>query len=267
MRGSRSSMAVVLLLALWRAAPAQQPPPEPPQSALDRTRTVLEKWVETQRLISQERRDWQLDRELLLDRIALIERERDSLRERTGAVDAQVATAEAGKAEAAAENERLVQATAGLRERIAVLEARTAELVTRLPDPLRERLRPLSEQLPKSDQAPQRPLGERFQTVLGLLHEIHKSNREIAVATEIRPLGDGTTLQVTTLYLGIGQGYYVDSKGQAAGVGVPTADGWAWTPANEIAPQVTAAVAMVRNEGIVPAFVRLPVRLRDKRVR
>ena len=37
------------------------------------------------------------------------------------------------------------------------------------------------------------------------------------------------------MYIGLGQGYYVTSGGEMAGVGRATPDGWQWTAANDMA--------------------------------
>ena len=68
----------------------------------------------------------------------------------------------------------------------------------------------------------------------------------------------GSTAEVKALYIGLGQAYYVTPTGDAAGVGQPTPDGWKWTPANDLAPEISRAIAILQNEE-VPAFVPLPV--------
>ena len=103
-------------------------------------------------------------------------------------------------------------------------------------------------------------LSERFQNVLGILNEVNKFNREIAVTSEVRTLADGTSAEVTALYVGIGQGYYVSADGKVAGVGSAAPEGWVWTPANDAAARVAKAIAILKNEQ--PAsFVPLPVRV------
>ena len=47
------------------------------------TRKALEKWVETRRLIAEEKRDWALGREMLQQRIELVQREIESDRKST----------------------------------------------------------------------------------------------------------------------------------------------------------------------------------------
>lgn len=64
--------------------------------------------------------------------------------------DAKKSTADADskKQELATENQRLVSAAAGLSSTIGELETRTRTLLQRLPDPLRERVKLLSQRIP-----------------------------------------------------------------------------------------------------------------------
>jgi hypothetical protein len=103
-------------------------------------------------------------------------------------------------------------------------------------------------------------VAERYQSVIGILNEVNKFNGEITVRSEMRALPDGTTAEVTAVYLGIGQGFYVTGGGKIAGVGLPTKEGWSWTPANEAALEIAKAVAILKDERVAE-FVRLPVRI------
>jgi predicted RNase H-like nuclease (RuvC/YqgF family) len=223
-------------------------------------RTALEQWVQTRRVISQERRDWTLGREMLDDRIALVEREIASLRERIGEAQDSIADADRKRAELIESNERLQQASSSLAETAAQLEDRTKQLLARLPDPIRERVKPLSQRLPADPEDTQLSLSQRFQNVVGILNEVNKFNREISVTSEVRSLADGTTAEVAALYVGLGQAYYATSDGRAAGVGAPSAEGWAWSPADASAAEITRAIAILKNEDVA-AFVRLPIRM------
>jgi hypothetical protein len=82
----------------------------------------------------------------------------------------------------------------------------------------------------------------------------------MTVASEVRSLPDGTSAVVTALYVGLGHAYYVGVEGRIAGVGTPSPDGWVWRPANDAAPAIAEAIAILSNEK--PAgFVRLPLRV------
>lgn len=225
---------------------------------VEETRSALEKWVETRRVISAEERDWALGREMLEDRIALVQREIDSLRGSIDEARANVTEADRKRADLQVENEQLKAVGDALTDVVAELEARTRALLPRLPEPLRERIKPLTQQLPDDPQATRLSLGNRFSGVVGILNEVDKFNREISVTSEVRALGDGTSAEVAALYLGIAQAYYVGAEGRAAGVGAPTATGWTWTRADEAAPQVAEAIAILQNEKAA-AFVALPI--------
>jgi hypothetical protein len=231
-----------------------------PVPRLAATRTALEKWVETQRLLSQEKRDWQLGQEMLRERIALLRREIEAMRGRITEAEQSVGEADRKRAEIGAARAELQQAADVLAAAVLPLEARTRELLGRLPAPLRERLQPLAQQLPGDAAGKALPLGRRFQNVVGLLNEIAKWNREITVATEVVTLADGTSVEVATLYAGIAQGWYVSADGKAAGVGAPTDQGWRWQPANGVAAAVARAIAILKNEQTA-AFVPLPIRI------
>jgi hypothetical protein len=228
---------------------------------IERTRAAIEKNFEARRTLSRERKEWALGRETLAARIDVVQAEIDGLRKKLDEARNNVATTDSKRSELALEKDRLQSATRALGAVLAGLETRTRELIARLPDPIRERVRPLSQSLPANPAATELSLGQRFQNVIGILNEVDKFNRDITVTTEVRTLSDGTSAEVVALYLGIAQGYYVGGNGLLAGVGTATPDGWVWTPANAAAPEIAAAIAILQDEQVA-SFVRLPLEIR-----
>jgi hypothetical protein len=224
---------------------------------IDTTRASLEKWVETRRIISKERQDWALGKEVLGDRIEIVADEIKSLRERIEESEGDIAEADRKRAELLLQNEQLKDASASLEEAILGLEQRTLALIPRLPQPLQERIKPLSQQLPKGEAL---SLSIRFQNVIGLLNAVNKFNTEITHTNEVHDLGWGTSAEVTAMYLGLGQSYYVNADGTSAAVGRPNSEGWEWSAATEQAADVQRAIMILKDEA-QPAFVRLPVRV------
>lgn len=222
------------------------------------TRAALEEWVETRRVISKERRDWELGREVLNDRIGVVSEEIDSLRGRISETEASISEADVKHAELVVENERLKEASSSLETSIVELEARTLALLKRLPAPLLERVKPLSQQIPSDPNDTKLSLSIRFQNVIGLLNAVNKFDLEISHYSEVHDLGGGESAEVTAMYLGLGQSYFANAAGTKAGVGRPTEDGWEWSLANEDAPEILKALKIRRDEE--PAsFVRLPI--------
>jgi len=251
-----ATIVVAGLAALGAASFAQ------PDDPLGSTRTALEKWVETRRIMSEERREWALGREILGDRIEAIRGEIAKLGTDEAKAREDITKLDLDRDELVAQNERLKEASAKLGEIIAALEARTLTLLVRLPEPLRDRVRLLSQEIPTEGETSKLSLSQRYQNVIGVLNEVNRFHKEITVTTERRGLGDGTTAEVTTIYVGIAQGFYVGRQGTVAGIGTGTAEGWTWRTANDIAPEVARLVAIVRNEDVA-AFVPMPVRVED----
>jgi len=229
--------------------------------AIDGARASVEKWVETRQLLSREKREWQVAKELLTDRAGLLRREAETLRTRIAEANDSIAEADRKRAALVAENEQRRATSDRLVALVRTFEDRTLKLIVRLPEVLKDRVRPLSQRIPEKPEESRLSLSERFQNVVGVLNEVNKFQREITVVSEVRTLPDGTTAEVSALYLGIGQGWYASNDGKVAGVGTAGPDGWSWQPANDAAPAVRAAIAILKNEQVA-AFIGLPVQVR-----
>jgi len=250
------------------AAPPAQPAPtiDPAAAAqaevrerIELTRDALEKWVETRRTIGVERRDWALGKDLLDSRIDVLDRELKTLADRTKEVEATLTEADRKRDALAQEAGTLKDASAQLATVASTIEARVKAIVKRLPAPLADKIKPLTQRLPEDGAASSLPLAVRFQNVIGIVNEINRFNRELTQASEIRKLADGTTLEVTTVYLGLAQGYYVGANGRVAGIGRGTPEGWTWTESNENAPAIAQMVAILKNEKPA-AYVSIPLK-------
>jgi chromosome segregation ATPase len=222
----------------------------------------MEKWVETRRVISREKQDWALGREMLNERVALVEREIASLREKIDQAKESISDADKKRVELVDENEKLKNAAGTLAGIVARLETRTAVLIKRLPDPIRDRIKPLSQSLPQDPNATKLSLAQRFQNVVGILNEVNKFNREITVTSEVRTLADGNAAEVAAVYVGLGQAYYTGAHGAVAGVGRPSEAGWNWESANDAAGPIADAIAILKNEKVA-SFVLLPLKVQQ----
>ena len=148
MDDTRMKITLLLTAALCLLAPAVISA-DKDAGDVDQARTTLKKWVETRRIISQEKRDWALGREVLNGRIDLVQREIDAQRDKIGETEASIAEVYHQRAELIEENEQLKAASEALSSILVGLEARTTELLQRLPNAIRVHVRPLSQRLPK----------------------------------------------------------------------------------------------------------------------
>lgn len=259
----RLRSAACAVVAAWCAAAAV---PSLAQQGMDperieSTRQTLSQWVETRKIISRERQDWQLGKEILEDRIHLVRGEIDSLEKKIAEADTGLADAEAKRRDLQANKDALEKASTTLEDAIVRLEERTRSLLAWLPEPIQERVEPLTRRIPSEPVETERSLSERYQNVIGILNEINKFNRDVTVTSEVRTLPGGKRAEVETIYLGLGQAYYVTPGKDAAGVGRPSAEGWTWTAADHLAGEIARALAILENEE-VPDYVPLPVEIR-----
>ena len=224
---------------------------------LEGTRALLAKWVETRQVISREERDWQLGKEVLEERISILKRQIESLDGKIAAAKSDLGDVARSERELSQKERSLNRASAILAKRVEGLERSTRVLLGRLPDPLREKLSPLSQRLPTGGAAQQVSLAERYQNVIGILNEVNKFQRNVNLVNEVRDLPSGKTAEVQTVYLGLGQAWYVTRYGIHAGIGRSGPEGWVWTAADDVAPQVTELVEILENRA-VPAYVAVP---------
>jgi DNA repair exonuclease SbcCD ATPase subunit len=254
--GSRGFLLIAVLCLLTSGAFASET-----QGDVDGVRAALEKWVETRKVISQEQRDWALSREMLNERIDLVQQEIDSLKEKISDAEQSIGEADKKREELVEKNDELKNASSALNRTVLALEENTQTLLKRLPDPIRERVKPLSQRIPEDVEETRLSLAERFQNIIGILNEVNKFSREITLTSEVRSLPDGTSAEVTAMYVGIGQAYYAGTDGKIAGTGTSSADGWQWTADNSIAAEISQAIAILKNEQVA-SFVQLPVEIK-----
>ncbi len=246
-----------LSAVVWVAGVAAAQAVEP--ASVETTRMVLGKLVETQQIVARERKDWQQGKEILQSRLELVQKEIAQLEEKLTSVSAGVKEAEEKKAALLAENDDLKQSATALTQVIGGLETEVRKITKQLPDPLRERIQPLSNRMPEEGKPTKVSLAERFQNVLGILNEVAKMHTEITLATEVRALSDGKPSEVRTVYVGLAQAYFISGRGEA-GIGRPGAAGWDWSPANDQARAINQVIEILSNKG-QPKFVPLPVNI------
>ncbi len=226
---------------------------------VEQAKTAIEQWVENQRLISKERRDLILSKEILMNRIELAQREIDTLRGKIGMAEESVAEADKKREDMLQKNNELKEATISLSDTLVTLEHRVQQLLPKLPAPIRQRIEPLIQRLPETDKENELSISERFVNVVGILNEVDKFNRIITTSSEVQTLPDGSSVEVTAMYLGIGQGYYVSADERIAGVGTATETGWFWKPADLSAEEISTAIDILN--GKTAAYIQLPIEI------
>jgi hypothetical protein len=245
----------VCLLALTLTAVAHA------DTALNDTRTTLEKWVETRQMTSKARADWQADKDTLEQTVALFGRELKTVEEQMGKVSTNNVQVEKERAEAEALKKSATESLGRAREFATEAEMKITKLVPQLPAPLQEIIRPLLNKIPAAASATKTSAAERMQVIVGILGELDKFNNAVSLFSEKRKNSAGEEVAVESVYVGLGAAYFVNEANTFAGVGAPGAQGWEWTAKPELAAAVRDVIRVYRNEH--PArFVALPATVR-----
>ena len=159
------------------------------------------------------------------------------------------------------EKQQIREASDALLTAAPELEKGVLAVIARVPDSVREKVKPLADRIPKTEvEAKGKQAAERVQSVLGVLNELNKSNLEIASLLEIHDIGNGKKAEVKTIYVGLGQGYFVNAAGDIAGIGTPGTDGWVWKTDPSIAKKMIEVLDVMKKT-ISPKLVELPATL------
>jgi len=230
-------------------------------STIDDFRVRVEKWVETRQLISEEKSDWDAERDSLHATRDLLAQEKEALEAEVEELKTATAGADDERRELLLERGEYQRALPRLEERIRAMEQEVLSVAPLLPPPLQSKLEPLLVQIPEDPTKTRLQLGQRLMNVLGVLAQAEKWNGTATLVGETRPVGD-QKVQVRTLYWGLGQAVYVDAQGRTAGIGTPGEDGW--TFGNDPALAGDAGLLLDIYEGNVDVidFVGLPVAIR-----
>jgi hypothetical protein len=254
-----SGAALLGVLLLSSAGRSARQSSDGDQRSLAETRLSMEKWLETEQILSRERKDWQQEREILLGRLELLRHEVGLLEESLAEARAKKLESERKKGELTVRNQELT----GIGERLAAVvtgtESEVERLLVAMPDPIRLRLEPLSSRIVDDPVLKRISVAERYQNVLGILNELNKANNEINVVYEVHTLEDGRPSEVQVIYVGLAQAYFV-SAGGAAGIGRPSATGWQWQSSRTAAGDILTALEILQGKHS-PAFVPLPVQI------
>jgi len=227
---------------------------------LEKTRLNFKEWVQFRKLISEEENTWRVEKETLSEQIRLLEDEIQKLSDKILETES---TADKGKRERADltnQEKELKEASAVVKQAIPDLEASLLELVELFPQGLKDTTKLLVERMPKNAKAARGvTLSNRVLNVVGLLSEIEKFNNRVSMEKTMQNIG-GNNVEVKTMYLGLTIAYYVDGTKTEAGVLTPAKGGWKKEQRNDLAEQISNAIAIYEKEGGVTAdFVELPL--------
>ena len=130
--------------------------------AVDGVRSTIGEWVAVEQAISREALDWEEDKVLLGDLVAVAETRIAKLEAEVAESEAFASTADAKRLELLDQSDAIEEQAARIETFLAIIEARLRALQPNLPDPLQRALAPDYQRLPEDADATRLGLGEPF---------------------------------------------------------------------------------------------------------
>lgn len=230
------------------------------------SREMLGKYYETEKLLGQEQADWRLGKELLANRVELMEAQLKELITKTADEKGKITESDTERQKLDEQNQELTKTFEMQVNAVEALEERVRKLWVRLPEVLQSKVGGQFERLPKKDMPRQdikASVGERFLSALAVLNEATKFHGDVMIVNERRKLKSGQELEVETIYFGLAVGYFAgaDLTNPMAGLLIPGEQGWETIEVPEAAVQISDVIAMQKSAKLA-GFVPLPFEIR-----
>jgi hypothetical protein len=228
-----------------------------PEEPVDQVGKLAAEWIrirgETVRIESE----WAGQRDLLASIAGAVEQRAKLAEDEVALLKANTAQARGEVDRLAQKNQAVEKSLAGADERLRGLVVTLAALRPQLPPRLQSAL-----ELPyRSLENPALPAGDRMQHAMTILNRCVQFNRVITAGEEtIATEGGSPSRLLEVIYWGLSHGYALDRAAGKAWLGTGSGQApWTWEPLPDGVPQVTALLAMARDQAD-PEFVIAPAR-------
>jgi len=226
---------------------------------VDHVQETIQKWIDTNRVIGETRREWASEQELMKQESSLLESEIASLEDKLQQLQRINEASSEEEELLLSRRERLVVLLERIEERVVELEKRLRRLLPAFPQPLLDRLGPSVATLEVGEtRTGHRYTSSRLQAIVAILTEAEKFNLNLTLTYETRLLEGGAERQMRVLYWGLAGAYAVDGSGEQAQIGSPSLDGWQWEDRSEFAEQIRSLIE-VNGGGTDAVFSEVPV--------
>ncbi len=220
------------------------------------SRELIRQWVQTERILSEEKSAWQVDKKRMQDLLDLYQKELGLIDEELEKAGASVEWVDKDKQRFESDLKQWREAQQLLRETLTRLLPRVTALLARFPRPLLDEIATDADLL-RSPKALEHPR-DVLKSMIAVLTTSARFNRSITVVEEIRTVSGGEKMTVDVLYLGLCRAYYTTGVGDTAGIGVPGKTGWEWQPEPGLANDIRRTLAVYQKDQ-QPQLVKLPV--------
>ena len=221
------------------------------------THQIIEEWIKTKQLISEEKNNWKTEKSALLDlekalNIEIVELEKKLLQFKKDNIGATKQRIDLNNRKA-----KVQSSSIDFYEGIQEVEKKIKASIKLLPSPLQDRLS-IFYDIIESKNVKNLNLKKRLDANIGLLQSIHIFHRSVHLERQEFSLADDKPREFKVIYFGLGVAYFVNDSGNVSGIGKPSSNGWIWSRQDELAKEVSTGVAILENQAL-PRFLELPM--------
>lgn len=227
---------------------------------LDATRTLIQKWVRTEQLISLEKKQWKEEKTSINDIIKILSAEQRILNRQIKLAQEIASRADRERTELVATLTTYKEASSYFGSKLSDYERQIILINPYLPKILQKELSPKIVKIKALSEEVNVSLSERAQTVMNIMSEIDKFDRKITLTTETRLNKENEEFEVRVLYFGLSKAFYVDQNSVNAGFGVPSETGWQWQENNALSKNILNIINVFEARKS-PEFISLPMKV------
>ena len=226
---------------------------------VDKADRLVEQWLATERQATRLETEWLAQKPVLAQRIALLEAEKAQLEGILASNSDKQSDVDARRAELLAEQTRMEDEQAQLRDGLKILAERLDYLARLLPPPLVAPWQKEQQALADSSQ-----ISTTLQVALAQLALITGFDQRVSMHEMPLKAPDGTDVLVKQLYLGVGSAWFVSGDGGYKGQGYASPEGWTWTFDNSLDGDEIAKSMAIFEKHQEAEFVNLPLRINER---
>jgi hypothetical protein len=180
------------------------------------THQIIEEWVKTKQLFSEEKSAWKSEKAALTDLEDALTKEIAELEGKLGQFEKENIGAARKRADLAERKRSAQAASLFFYEGMKKIETEIKATNNLLPTPLRERLSTFFEKI-DFEQNKSLPLRKRLEGGVAILQAIHLFHRAVHLERQEFKLDDGKSREFRVIYFGLGVAYFVNESGNVAG--------------------------------------------------
>ena len=222
------------------------------------THAIIGEWVATERLISEEESEWEIEKSALLDLKQALSTELVELNAKLKKTEEEAVGVAKQREDLTARKDAALQATRSLHQGLDKVVKKLERAFSLLPTPMADRLAPYRKKLTPGKGMPVPPLRQRVDALVSLLQAIQNFHRSVTLERQEFTLDDNKSREFQVMYFGLGTAYFVNESGTVAGYGQPGDKGWQWTRSDSLAREISTGVDMLNNQAM-PRFLELPI--------